>query len=285
MSTLVPPPTGFLAEMAGASRARARRLSGRKARAELERRARVAAPPLPLRVAHLGFGLVAEVKFASPSSGALRVSPTPLEAARQARRYAAAGATALSVLTEPSRFAGSLAHLRAAAAVAGLPVMRKDFLVDRLQVLEARGAGASGVLLVLRLLDERALEGLLDEAAALGLFVLLEAFDALDLERARAVVGARRTPALLVGVNARDLATLAVDPCRHLALSGALPHGVLRVAESGLMTPSDARAAALAGYDLALVGSALMRAADPVAAARALIAAGREAAASRSTGA
>mgnify|MGYP001190497179 CR=1 FL=1 len=280
MST-TPATTGFLAEMAHASRMRVRRLAARTTRAALERRARAAPPPLPLRVSPTGFELVAEVKFASPSAGALVRSPSAARAAGQARRYAAAGAAALSVLTEPSRFAGTLAHLRAAAAAVSVPVMRKDFLVDPLQVLEARAAGASGVLLVLRMLDEAALAALLDEAGDLGLFVLLEAFDEADLGHAARALDARRGQALLVGVNARDLASLAVDPERHRALAAALPRTVPCVAESGLASPSDVHGAARAGYAMALVGSALMRAPDPGARLAELLAAGRAGVAQR----
>lgn len=273
--------SGFLAEMAAASRARVRRLTPGPRRAALARAASSAPPPPPLRLPVGGFELLAEVKFASPSAGRLAQAAEAEHAARQARRYAAAGAAALSVLTEPTRFAGALTHLGAAARAVRVPVMRKDFLVDPLQVLEARAAGASGVLLVLRMLAEDALAALLDAAEEHGLFVLLEAFDEADLERAARVLATRSRGTYLVGVNARDLATLAVDPHRHLALAERLPRGVPCVAESGLTTAADARAAVQAGYGLALVGSALMRATDPGALLAEMLAAGRAAAAER----
>jgi indole-3-glycerol phosphate synthase len=273
---------GFLSEMARASRRRARRLVAREGRAAIEHRARASPAPPPLRLAPDGFDLVAEVKFVSPASGALGPAPSARRAAAQARRYARAGAVALSVLTEPTRFGGSAAHLRAATRAVAVPVLRKDFLVDPVQVHEARGCGASGVLLVLRLLDSDALAELFAAARACGLFVLLEAFDERDLERAAEALARPSLPQVLVGVNARDLRTLAVVPGRHRALADYLPRGVPCVAESGLTTPRDARAAAEAGYRLALVGSALMRAADPLATARAFLADGRAGARQRS---
>ncbi|MSR61687.1 MAG: indole-3-glycerol-phosphate synthase [Planctomycetes bacterium] len=265
----------FLAQMARASRARARRLATRVGRAELERRGRSARPPLPLVLAPRGFDLLAEVKFVSPAAGALTRSASAGEAAQRARVYAAAGACALSVLTEPTRFAGRLTHLAAAARAVSVPVLRKDFLVAPLQVLEARAHGASGVLLILCLLDDEALEASLAEARAAGLFVLLEAFDRADLERARRVLDGRARPPLLVGVNTRDLRTLQVDPTRLEQLAPHLPDGAPSVAESGITTPEHAHAAAALGYRLALVGSALMTSAAPLASARALLAAGR----------
>jgi indole-3-glycerol phosphate synthase len=276
--------TGFLAEMARASRARATRLAARVGGAELERRAAALPPPPLLCLADAGFDLLAEIKFASPAAGALASAADAQSAAEQARHYANAGAAAISVLTEPTRFAGARSHLSAVARAVSLPVLRKDFLVEPLQVHEARIAGAGGVLLILRMLDESTLAAMLAAARAARLFVLLEAFDAADLERAARILESGGLPPVLVGVNARDLETLAVVPGRHLALAPHLPAGVPCVAESGITSPSDARAAAAAGYRLALVGSALMRAADPRAAARALLDAGRAGAAENAGG-
>ena len=163
-----------------------------------------------------------------------------------------------------------------------VPAMRKDFLVDPYQLLEARVAGAGGVLVILRMLSRAALDALIECAGALGLFVLLEAFDARDLERMHALIGAHAgSVVLLAGVNCRDLATLEVVPERLLELAPLLPAGVPRVAESGVTSAADARAVAAAGYQLALVGSALMRGGDPAALAQALLAAGRAAAQGR----
>jgi len=267
---------GFLEEMARASRARARRLAHHAPRQRLAELVGRATPALPLTLSPRGFDLLAEVKFASPSAGVLARTGGPAVAAQRSAGYAAAGAAAISVLTEPARFGGSLGHLRAAVRATPAPVMRKDFLVDPLQVLEARAAGASGVLLIVRMLDASALVRMLERAGELGLFVLLEAFDAHDLERAARALERRPAGATwLVGVNARDLRTLEVSPERHLTLAPLLPSGVPCVAESGIESPSDARAAVTAGYRLALVGTALMRAPDPSARGRELLEAGR----------
>jgi indole-3-glycerol phosphate synthase len=181
------------------------------------------------------------------------------------------------VLTEPEHFAGDLSHLAAIARAVPVPVMRKDFLVDPYQVLEARAAGAGGVLLIVRLLRDELLHEMLDAAFASGLFVLLECFDAADIERAaresKRVDGAPGR--LLLGLNVRDLTTFAIDLGRLEQLVPCFPPGVPRVAESGLAGPADARRAAALGYALALAGTALMQAADPARATAAMIEAGR----------
>jgi indole-3-glycerol phosphate synthase len=275
----------FLAAMARSSRERVARERELCPRQELQARARAlpAAPRLALSPG--GFDLIAEVKLRSPAAGQLKDGGEDI-AARVAA-YADAGAAAISVLTEPSRFDGELAHL--AQAVSGLagriPVMRKDFLVDDYQVCEARVAGAGGVLIILRMLARAELEALIEAAAELGLFALLEAFDAADLELAAALVrDYHQRCALLVGVNCRDLVTLKVVPGRLESLAPLLPDSVPRVAESGVTTSSDAARVAAAGYDVALVGSALMQAADPLPLATSMLAAGRAAARARACG-
>jgi indole-3-glycerol phosphate synthase len=182
--------------------------------------------------------------------------------------YAHGGAAAVSVLTEPSRFDGSLQHLREAANVLaplGVPAMRKDFLVDPYQVLEARAAGAGGVLVILRMLSRERAAELLDVAAEHGMFVLLEAFDADDLEAARELLAARHVGAqsILIGVNSRDLQSLKVVPERFAALAPRLPDGWPTVAESGVTSAADALCMLRLGYRLALIGSALMSTDDP----------------------
>ena len=235
------------------------------------------AHPAPPRLVLADFDMIAEIKRHSPAEGAL--GPVTDVAAR-ARAYADAGAAAVSVLTEPERFGGSLDDLAAATrALEGsvVPVMRKDFLVDPWQVLEARAAGAGGVLLIIAMLNDVLLAELLATAREHGLFVLLEAFDEADLERAAPHLdGWSEAAPVLVGVNSRDLRTLAVDPARLARLAPLLPPGVPAVAESGLHTAVDAAEAAALGYRLALVGTALMRAQDPGALAAAMLAAGRE---------
>jgi indole-3-glycerol phosphate synthase len=268
----------FLATMAASSRARSAAAQTRVPEPEL--RARIAdLPPAPALT--LGtFDLIAEVKLRSPAVGLLKQASEG-EVGARVTTYAEAGAAAVSILTEPSRFDGSLEDLAAGArALAPLrvPAMRKDFLVDGYQVLEGRAAGAGGVLAIIRMLPRAELEQLIDTALALRMFVLLEAFDAQDIELAHVLVDSRRAhrDLLLVGVNSRDLATLKVVPGRLDALASSLPD-VRRVAESGVATAADAARMAACGYDLALVGSALMSAPDPAALARAMLAEGRAA--------
>jgi indole-3-glycerol phosphate synthase len=271
--------TAFLEEMAAGSRERVRMAKLACPQATLESQARNVRAPSRLQLDVSGFDLIAELKLRSPSAGPLSLYGENLE--RRALAYASAGAAAVSVLTEPSRFDGSLLHLKSAAsalAPLAVPAMRKDFLVDPYQVLEARVAGAGGVLVILRLLPRADLTALLDCARDLGLFVLLEAFDANDIALMQELIaGHRGSNQLLAGVNCRDLATLEVVPERLTDLAPLLPTSVPRVAESGVMSVAEAGRVAAAGYDLALVGSALMQGKDPTALAGALLAAGRAA--------
>jgi indole-3-glycerol phosphate synthase len=183
----------FLGAMARSSEDRVAQALLHESRAALERRARSAPPAPPLRLSPAGFDVIAELKLKSPAAGVLK-GPAHDWRSRVAA-YARAGAAAVSVLTEPSRFDGALEHLREAAALLaplGVPAMRKDFLVDPYQVLEARAAGAGGVLVILRMLPRERIVELLQAAADHGLFVLLEAFDARDLELARELLGGAR---------------------------------------------------------------------------------------------
>ena len=269
----------FLATMAAGSRERA--ALARVALPEGELRARLRDRPAPpsLRLSPRGFDLIAEMKLRSPALGQLRDAGTD-DLELRVRSYAEAGAAAVSVLTEPSRFDGSLSHLERAAAALGplaVPVMRKDFLVDPYQVLEARAAGAGGVLLILRMLDRDVLGALLDTALEQQLFVLLEAFDEQDVDIAMNLLGSRAaaTDQVLLGVNCRDLVTLQVVPGRLENMAPYLPDSLPKVAESGLATAADAARLAAAGYDLALVGSALMGGDHPGELAAQMLAAGR----------
>ena len=262
----------FLADMATSSRDRTEVARARVPASELRARLRDLPPAPRLRLSPQGFDLIAEMKLRSPAVGALRDARHE-DVTQRVLAYADAGAAAVSVLTEPSRFDGDLVHLaQAAAALAphGIPAMRKDFLVDPYQVLEARAAGAGGVLLILRMLPCAALEALMDAALEHGLFVLLEAFDAEDIGLAAQLLGPRRPTvggsvgeSLLLGINCRDLVTLQVVPGRLEEMVGQLPSWVARVAESGVATPADAARLATCGYDLALVGSALMTGGAP----------------------
>ena len=273
----------FLSDMATSSRARSAAAQAQLSAREL--RARIADLPATPKLMLGAFDLIAEVKLRSPAVGLLKPANEG-EVGARVGTYANAGAAAVSILTEPSRFDGSLADLAAGAsalAALNVPAMRKDFLVDAYQVLEGRLAGAAGVLAIIRMLPRRELEQLIDAALELQMFVLLEAFDTKDIELAHELVDSRRDHhhLLLVGVNSRDLTTLKVVPGRLDTLASQLPTAVRRVAESGVATAEDAARMAACGYDLALVGSALMSAADPARLARAMLAQGRAAVTAR----
>ncbi len=238
-------------------------------------------PPVPLQLG--AFDVIAEIKNRSPSEGALAAASA--SRSEQAVRYVEGGAAAISVLTEPTQFAGELAHLEEvvrAVEHSAVPVMRKDFLVAPIQVLEARATGASGVLLIVTMLSEKQIEDMLNCAYEHGMFVLLESFDAEDLQRSSALLDETRyreqaeLGKLLFGVNTRDLRTLHVDPERLKTLGPHLPQGCACVAESGLHNGYDAAAAAGWGYSLALVGTALMRSPDPGQLIQEMLTAGRK---------
>ena len=260
----------FLQTMAEASSARAQAADPAIRSAIFDK------PLLPLQLG--SFDVIAEIKDRSPAEGELATQES--NRSEQAQRYAEGGAAAISVLTEPSRFSGSLEHLEeVVAAVPGTPVMRKDFLVAPIQILEARKAGASGVLLIVTMLDDERLREMLDCAWEHGMFVLLESFDSDDLARASGLLDneTERKKAddgqLLIGINTRNLRTLEVDGERLETLASALPHATC-VAESGLHTPQDAARVAALGYKMALVGTALMRSDDPAELVRRMRAAG-----------
>ena len=245
----------------------------------LERaRGRDAAPSLML--AETGFDLIAELKRRSPAEGELATASLSL--AEQVQAYTKGGAAALSVLTEPEQFKGSLADMEAAIKVAnGTPVMRKDFLVDAYQVAEARASGASGVLLIAAMLDRARMQEMLACAAELGLFVLMEVFDERDLEHCLPVLDSVG-PALkagrchwLLGVNCRDLRTLQVDAGRFASILPALPADLPWVAESGVRDAAQAATVAELGYRMSLVGTALMQSGAPEATVAEFLAAGR----------
>lgn len=206
-----------------------------------------------------GIAVIAEFKRRSPSAGPLRERPQVREIVDA---YARGGAAALSILTEGPHFEGSLEDLREARAECGLPILRKDFILDPYQLHEARLAGADAVLLIVAALAQPALEALFDEAGALGLDVLVEVHDGPELHRALAI-GAR-----LIGINNRDLRDFSVDVGRTSRLLGEVPPGVAVVSESGIAAPEQLRALESQGVQAVLVGETLMRAPDPAAALR-----------------
>ena len=267
--------SGFLDAMARSSRERVAESGAREPLPALRHRALSIPAAPPLRVTG-SFDLIAEYKRRSPSAGELGSNDLPA----QVTAYAEAGAIAVSVLTEPTAFRGNIADAAEAADVLtpfGIPVLRKDFLVDPYQLYEGRAVGAGGVLLIIRMLSNAQLAEMLDCAQELGLFVLLEAFDVADIERAsRPRYSAPGAPVLL-GINCRNLQTLDVAPRRFAELAGLLPDHLPTVAESGLRTPDACADVARCGYDVGLVGSALMSAPDPGAMIRTMLAAARAA--------
>ena len=264
--------TDFLSEMVANSRLRAKGVRDRRDESELIARARSAAPAVALELSPAGFDLIAESKLASPSEGRLTGGREDLTTVVDlALSYVAAGAAAISVLTEPTRFDGHLSHLTSAATAVELPVMRKDFLVDPIQVLEARAAGASGVLLIARILERGLLVEMTDLALSHGMFVLVELFEERDIDVATSVFGRD----VLIGVNSRDLETLRVDGDRHARLASQLPSHLPLVAESGLLTPEDAVRVSSLGYRLGLVGSSLVASPDPASLLSDMVQAGR----------
>lgn len=210
-----------------------------------------------------GVAVIAELKKASPSKGVIRAD---FPVAVLARELEQAGATALSVLTDEQFFQGSLQNLESASRSTSLPCLRKDFIIDEFQLLEARAHCADAVLLIVAALSAQDLSALAARARELALDVLCEVHDETELERALAV------KCDLIGVNSRDLKTFTVDPETLFRLAPKFPSGVMRVAESGISSGNEMRRLAAAGFQAFLIGESLMRAASPGAALRHMVA-------------
>jgi indole-3-glycerol phosphate synthase len=252
-----------LGTIIGEAHDRVRRL--RPSESELHERALAASAHPPFAAALRGdrLAVVAEIKRQSPSRGAINPSIDP---ARQAAAYESGGASAISVLTETAHFGGDLSDLADARLGTALPLLRKDFIIDPLQIAESRGGGASAVLLIARALAPEQLPDLVAAAQAYGLEALVEIRSEEELDRALAL------PISLIGVNSRDLETLDIDRAVAARLLPLIPSDRIAVAESGIATPFDAAELAHMGADAVLVGSAVSGVADPAALVRQLAA-------------
>jgi indole-3-glycerol phosphate synthase len=247
---------GILGKIVASKRREIEQSRARTSERELER---LLADAPPLRDFHAalaagrGIRLIAEVKKASPSAGILRADFDPVAIART---YVAHGAAAISVLTDEPFFQGNLAYLEAIRAAVDIPLLRKDFLLERYQLLQARVAGADAVLLIAEILDDATLALLIREAAALGMSALVELYDPANLPRVLAA-GAN-----IVGVNNRDLRSFVTSLEHTLEIAPRLPLGCLLVSESGIRTRADVQRLAAAGIHAVLIGETLMRAED-----------------------
>ena len=255
------PPVGVLGRLLAESGARATALYSRGE--ELRNTASKAAPALSMKSALLraNVAIIAEVKRSSPSNGAINPS---LSAENQSLAYASGGASAVSVLTEPVHFSGSVDDLRSVAQALRIPVLRKDFIVDEIQIIEARAAGAAAILLIVRGLSPDHLPLLLKTTHRWGLEAVVEVTSEQELERA-ITAGAS-----VIGVNNRDLETLKIDPQTSARLLPLIPGEIVAISESGIVSSEDVKSAADAGADAVLVGTSLCAAPDPASAVRAL---------------
>ncbi len=261
VSTSWTPPAGTLGELIAAAKIRVDKLRPRRG-GVTDLAASVGRPTsLIAALRRADVAVVAEVKRRSPSRGVINAD---LQAVDQAAAFVDGGAAGVSVLTEPLRFGGALEDLAAVHARVGAPLLRKDFLIDVLQLHETRALGASAALLIVRALEPGHLRELVDAANEIGLEPLVEAHTEAELELALAV-GAR-----LIGINNRDLETLQIDPTTTTRLIPHVPADVVAVAESGFSGRVDVVRAGDSGADAVLIGSALSTAPDPAAAVRAL---------------
>jgi indole-3-glycerol phosphate synthase len=255
------PPTGVLGRIIHETSRRV--ATARAIRSDLEARARAVAAPPDFVTALRGpeVKVIAEVKRRSPSRGDINAQ---LDPASRAREFEAGGAAAVSVLTEPTHFGGSEQDLARVREAVVLPVLRKDFIIDETQIIEARAWGASAVLLIARALEPAALVSLTAAARAWSIEPLVEVRTAAELD------AALQSGARVVGVNSRDLETLEVAPRAAYELLARVPKDIVAVAESGMRTVADVERAALAGADAVLVGTSLSESPSAASAVRAL---------------
>jgi indole-3-glycerol phosphate synthase len=229
-------------------------LRARRATVEREAAAAVQPPSFAGALRRGTAAVIAEVKRRSPSAGSIREDLDPAE---RAERYARHGAAAISVLTDGPFFGGSMDDLRTAASRTAVPVLRKDFILDELQIVEARAAGAAAILLIVRALEQPRLATLLAAARDAGLDALVEVHTREEVHRALAA------GATILGVNSRDLDTFRIDTAAAWTILQAVPATCIAVAESGMASVTDVEAAAAAGADAVLIGTALSAAGDP----------------------
>lgn len=256
----------LLEAIIGATRARVDAAIAREPHASVERRAMARTPKGDEFAARLSRGgsinVIAECKRRSPSRGVLRTAYDPVAIAKG---YERAGAAAISVLTEPGFFDGALEHLAAVRAAVSIPLLRKDFIIDDYQLLEARAAGADAILLIVAALEDRALLALAERAKQLQLAALVEVHDS---EECRRALGAG---AAIIGVNNRNLRTLTVDLDASRQIAAILPASVIGISESGLKTAADLESMTALGYRAFLIGERFMIEPDPGAALEGLL--------------
>jgi indole-3-glycerol phosphate synthase len=255
------PPTGPLGRLSVASVARAQALQSRAAEIHARAADAPAAPSFREALRRVDVAVIAEVKRRSPSKGTIN---SAIDAGAQAAAYARGGASALSILTEPAEFGGTVADLTDARRATSLPLLKKDFHVDPIQVVEAKAFGASALLLIARALAPDRLRALADTATELGIEVLVEVRSESELEDAIAIADA------VIGVNSRDLETLIIEPSVTSRLIALIPSDRIAIAESGITSHADVERVAAIGADAVLVGSAISAATDPADAVAAL---------------
>ena len=267
------PPTGTLGELTSDARVRANALESRKA--ELGRAAAEAGsrPSFAKALSGNKVSVIAEVKRSSPSKGVIN---SGIDVGRQALAYEAGGAAAISILTESTRFGGSNDDLIRARSCVKLPLLKKDFHVDVLQILEAKALGASAALVIARAVEPKRIGELIEAGRDIDLEILVEVRDETELDRALGL-GVK-----LIGVNNRNLETLEIDPGTSLRLLPLIPRSVVAIAESGVKTAADVERLGAAGADAVLVGTALSGSSNPEAAVRSLTGIGRTAGARKS---